>query len=357
MFSLRIDKEPPAVTPCATCNYGDPNTMPHVLTEQALPTPRTAASSKAQTGTPSIFTAMEAQLFNSEVYQQVLADLQALTGEAAEAVQTLMTSLGKEALRLAFQTLSQNYQVVPAQAARPAKRRPAPPPRRLQTVSSTPTAPSTSAAVAAPRAAVSPDPAQPTPDKTSRFRRMSKAERAQLLAQERETTCRQIGTTLRQARESQGISIGQLYSKTLVQVFYIKALEAGCVEQLPEDIYLRGFIRRLGNALGLDGNALAKSLPKQLNESPVPSWYSPDMKNARKSIGGVTPIHLYAGYTATMATAVGGLGWLTSQQQPIYAQPEIEPDAAQTAPSFQQAEQTVDLDQQASQAIAPPEAL
>lgn len=187
---------------------------------------------------------------------------------------------------------------------------------------------------------------------------MSKAERAQLFARERETACHRIGTTLRQARESQGISVGQLYSKTLVQVFYIKALEAGNIEQLPEDIYLRGFIRRLGNALGLDGSALAKSLPKQTNDSPVPSWYSPEMKHAHKSIGGVTPVHLYAGYTAAMAAAVGGLGWLTSQQQPMYAQPEGEPDAAQEAFGFQDMEPAADSDsKQASAAIAPPEAL
>jgi len=193
---------------------------------------------------------------------------------------------------------------------------------------------------------------------------MSKAERAQLFVREREAACRQIGATLRQAREHQGISVGQLYSKTLVQVFYIKALEAGSIEQLPEDIYLRGFIRRLGNALGLDGSALAKSLPKQTNDSPVPSWYSPETKHAHKSIGGVTPVHFYAGYTAAMAAAVGGLGWLTSNQQPMYVQYEREPDAAQEALGFPELEEQAGSEQ-ASAAIAkrsggniaPPEAL
>ncbi|NJL00368.1 MAG: hypothetical protein HC910_07255 [Spirulinaceae cyanobacterium SM2_1_0] len=325
------------------------------------------APSNAQAGAQSIFTTIETQLLHSDVYQQVLARVQSLSGEAAEAAQALLTAVGKEAARLAFQTLSQHYKVVPTgiqKAARQANRRPAPPPRRLQVVSepaqstaTTTATPIHPATKTAPDCTGADQPTNPETQQSWRSPRMSKAERAQQFAREREAACGEIGATLRQAREAQGMSIGQLYSKTLVQVFYIKALEAGQVEQLPEDIYLRGFIRRLGNALGLDGAALAKSLPKQVNDSPIPSWYSPEMKYAHKSIGGVTPLHMYAGYTAAMATAIGGLGFVTSQQQPMYAQPDVDPDAAQTAPDFRQAEQAVDIDQQASAAIAPPEAL
>ncbi len=324
------------------------------------------APPSAQAGAPSIFADIETQLLHSEVYQQVLANLQALAGDAADTAQSLLASLGKEAARLAFQTISQHYKVVPGHLKQTTGRsaRPAPPPRRLQTAAPPVQATAETEAAASDRdptdsvaRSTADQPTPKTPKTTWRFRRMSQAERAQLLAQERETVCRQIGETLRRARETQGISIGQLYSQTFVQVFYIKAIESGRIEQLPEDIYLRGFIRRLGNALGLDGSALAKSLPRQSNDTIVPSWYSPEMKNAHKSIGGVTPVHMYAGYTAAMAAAIGGLGLLTSPQQPSYAQPEVEPDAAQAMPSFQDVETTTDIGEQASAAIAPPEAL
>lgn len=53
----------------------------------------------------------------------------------------------------------------------------------------------------------------------------------------------------------------------------MEAIENGNWELLPEDVFVRGFIRLMGNALGFNGTALAASLPApEPTKSVLPSW-------------------------------------------------------------------------------------
>lgn len=147
-------------------------------------------------------------------------------------------------------------------------------------------------------------------------KKLSKAElAAQKAAQEREELLRQVGRELRQAREERSLSVSQLYRQTLVPAHQIEALEAGRIHELPEDVYVRGFIRRIANALGLNGIAIADSVPEpDPVKSVVPSWYHA----TGTPLGGfqLTSVHLYLGYTALIAGAVGGLSWMSRQVAP-----------------------------------------
>lgn len=71
-----------------------------------------------------------------------------------------------------------------------------------------------------------------------------------------------IGQQFRDIRTSLGISQYQLHYQTLVPLNHIQALETGRIESLPYPVYVRGFIRKIGTALGLDGDRLADSLPE-----------------------------------------------------------------------------------------------
>jgi hypothetical protein len=164
------------------------------------------------------------------------------------------------------------------------------------------------------------------PDKLSRIfntkngkiksdKKLTKSEFAiQQFAQKREEAIRQVGHKLREARQSRSLSTEQLYRQTLVPTYQIDALESGRIAQLPEDVYIRGFIRRLGQALGLDGVAMAESLPipPDLVKTRVYPWYQVQFGGGIQ----VTPVHLYLGYTALIAGAVGGLN-LMSHQSPL----------------------------------------
>lgn len=133
----------------------------------------------------------------------------------------------------------------------------------------------------------------------------------------REEILDSIGQTLRDARTRKQLSIEQLHQRTCVPGHHIRALEDGMWQNLPEDIYLKGFIRLLGNALGLDGHALSHSLATNSLESSGPSVVpfsrSTTKASSPKPSAQLNQSHLYLGYAALMAGATGGLAWMVSQ--------------------------------------------
>ena len=74
-----------------------------------------------------------------------------------------------------------------------------------------------------------------------------------------------IGAYLRQIRQEQSIPIEQVATKTFISSRLLTALEEGRSEQLPEPIFVQGFIRRYGDYLNLDGMALAQTFPASVS--------------------------------------------------------------------------------------------
>ena len=63
----------------------------------------------------------------------------------------------------------------------------------------------------------------------------------------------EIGSSLREARERQGLDIAELELRTKVRAKYLRALEDEQFDQLPATTYVKGFLRTYADALGLDG--------------------------------------------------------------------------------------------------------
>jgi cytoskeletal protein RodZ len=61
-----------------------------------------------------------------------------------------------------------------------------------------------------------------------------------------------FGATLRQARESKGISLEQLANETRISTRLLKAIENEEFQQLPGGIFNRGFVRAFAERVGLD---------------------------------------------------------------------------------------------------------
>jgi cytoskeletal protein RodZ len=72
---------------------------------------------------------------------------------------------------------------------------------------------------------------------------------------------RAIGTFLSEVREEEGRTLEDIATKTYIPLRLLKAIEAAQDQVLPEPVFVQGFIRRYGDALGLDGNELAKRFP------------------------------------------------------------------------------------------------
>jgi len=274
---------------------------------------------------------VEVALCESDVYRQTLAKLRQAVGETAEDLPSLLHTIGKEAIRLALTQFTQ--QPDPSAVTHPPD----------VTVATAPVMPELPPQAPPPdRSAVLladdwvPNPKPELPKKSPRMppTRGKAQQLAIAAAQARAERLVEIGRILQQARATKRISLRQLHSVTLVPTHQITALETGELEHLPEDVYIRGFIRRLGNALGLNGAELAASLPKDdPNRGVVPSWYRPVKDRGLY----LQPSHLYLGYAAVMVGAMGGLAWVTQQTTPeAVAQPAV-PTAASLLSQAEQA--------------------
>lgn len=68
----------------------------------------------------------------------------------------------------------------------------------------------------------------------------------------------EIGRRLRTARETRGLSLTMAEEETKIRKKYLEALETGDRTDLPDEVYVKGFIRTYGNYLGVDGESLVE---------------------------------------------------------------------------------------------------
>jgi hypothetical protein len=279
----------------------------------------------SQEGLHHLFQQVEAELYQSEIYQRALAALQNNLETSSEASQALVKAVGREAIRLALRQLVKQCQPNPTLKvvespnkaeslckqsnlmanAEPRSSSPAP-----QVVHHDATSvASVPYGVTPAKTAPVPPPAKP-PEATPRLAVSPMRKSTQNdspIAQKRLTLLRQIGSDLQQARLDKGMSLEQLYSQTWIPVHQIRALEMADIARLPEDIYVRGFVRRIADALGLDGEEISNTLlVLEANRTVIPSWQQYSAEPAALS-----PMHLYLSYAALMAGALGGLAWIS----------------------------------------------
>lgn len=72
------------------------------------------------------------------------------------------------------------------------------------------------------------------------------------MTQETTPEVKGFGAMLREARESLGISIGDVSSRTRLSVDQIQAIEEENLERLPEPVYVRAFLRAYAKAIDID---------------------------------------------------------------------------------------------------------
>ncbi len=127
--------------------------------------------------------------------------------------------------------------------------------------------------------------------------------------QEQAQKLTEIGAHLRSARTKQGLSLEDVAAKTMIQPRFITAIEQGKVEELPEALYVRGFIRRIAEVIGVDGTALAESFP--IGRDPNGNYNSNLMGTQNPTL---RPWHLYVLYFAALMGAVALLWALFGSQ-------------------------------------------
>lgn len=178
----------------------------------------------------------------------------------------------------------------------------------------------------------------------------------------------EIGAHLRQLRQAKAISIEEVAAKTFIPLRLLTALEEGRSEQLPEPIFIQGFIRRYAETLKLDGASFAKTfstsaLPvkseppsHEISNSSSPNDGANSTALIREKIAQKLPnisvslpeeisrtLQLYLVYILLMVTASGGLMYILNRQQTAKLAPskkdssvaqrlqEISPSVAQSS--------------------------
>ena len=75
-----------------------------------------------------------------------------------------------------------------------------------------------------------------------------------------------FGTFLREERERRQISLAELSQSTKLSVSSLKLMEAGNLDDLPPDVFVRGFIRSYAKTLGISSNEPLSMLDQILSE-------------------------------------------------------------------------------------------
>lgn len=95
------------------------------------------------------------------------------------------------------------------------------------------------------------------------------------------------GQKLKAAREAQGLSLVQIYERTKIPLHHLEALEVGDTEELPEPVYISGFIKRYADCIGLDGQVLSDDYKQNM-----------DSGGGRKHADSATPFYATADYVS-----------------------------------------------------------
>ncbi|GBE94667.1 helix-turn-helix domain-containing protein [Nostoc cycadae] len=288
----------------------------------------------------SLLGGIEAELHRSKVYRQAIATFQKLLDSSEEA-KTLLKAVGREAIGLAFQQFANHAKISDSNQQTDTELAHSSDVKTNLTTNHLTDSSSTSLVIEnVSNTSINNADSSANKHHFSTLmnwlkpnQKTANAELAkQKLAEQRLAIMGQIGQQLRQAREAKGFRLRDLSLFTHLPIHQMEAVENGDLNLLPEDILVRGFIRVMGNALGLNGTSLANTLP-MVNTVPsvIPSWSQPK-HNSPKSGLEVRPIHLYLGYTALVAGTVGGLSVVS---QPGKIDTTVNPDVTPSSPISQ----------------------
>jgi cytoskeletal protein RodZ len=137
----------------------------------------------------------------------------------------------------------------------------------------------------------------------------------------------ELGHLLQITRQQQGETLESIASKTLIRPSLLTAIEQGDLDGLPEPVYIRGLIRRYGDALYLDGETLAGQFftPPRVQRH---SWQESPAAQLR-------PLHLYLAYFLVLVAAVSGLSFLLKRTAPeMTVLPPLDPlNSVEPAPA------------------------
>ena len=79
-----------------------------------------------------------------------------------------------------------------------------------------------------------------------------------------------LGSRLRQQRESQHITLSDIAAATKIQASFFEGLERDDISRWPAGIFRRAFVRAYADAIGLDPEAVCREFVERFPEPVLP---------------------------------------------------------------------------------------
>ena len=136
-------------------------------------------------------------------------------------------------------------------------------------------------------------------------------------------------------RLSLGLELKQIHAETFIGLHHLQALDQGKIDRLPEDVYLRGFLRRLEKCLRCPEGDLTSRLPQGIDT--IRNIAHPSALNSKSTNSSPSALNLpfqpsyaYLTYAAFMAS---GIFLVSNQGSPKSTLTPIKIDAQPPAPA------------------------
>jgi cytoskeleton protein RodZ len=290
---------------------------------------------------------VESTLCQEDRSRQALDQLQQLATEQGASTQFLLKSVIRETIRITMECLSEAKQILSfAPSARPEvtvqqpDRTEAQTPVRSQLIL-TPEEKEAQADVALVSALNHALKPTRSPALIDRLRipaapKESPEMRLQRSIEARDASLRGLCDRIHTRREELGLDLRKIHSETFIGLHHLQALDNGKIDRLPEDVYLRGFLRRLEKCLHLPTGDLTDRLPQEIdrlgftaNRQALAPSAGPQQKLSVPSLS-FQPNYAYIAYAALMTS---GVFWVSQQGSPKSNLTPIKIDAPGPAPA------------------------
>ena len=92
-----------------------------------------------------------------------------------------------------------------------------------------------------------------------------------------------FGSYLKSERELRGVTLDELYSKTMIPVRHLRALENNQFDKLPEEVFIKGYIRSVAKVIGAQEDEVLSTYMDINNTAPSIDTNNPSTPNQKHS--------------------------------------------------------------------------
>ena len=127
-----------------------------------------------------------------------------------------------------------------------------------------------------------------------------------------------FGSYLKHERELRGVPLDEIAQSTKINIRFLRALEESRFEDLPGEVFVKGFIRSYGQAIGSNEDELLaayleSSGKRQDTETSNTATFSQTEEEPPQHRFGF-PVKAVLGFGAALLVIVGGVYWITSEK-------------------------------------------